>query len=333
MRTAAAALEHDRTIRWSLPWPRAAVWAWLISYPFTPWLLAASWRHGMATTLSAIAWSVAGPIAAWFLIRQAGESRSARSAIVLEAIAAAVTPPFFAIFTVVLALSGWSAFRAYIWFGVLALLALAGRRAPAAAVRQNATIRRVHYASAVPLVVFLFAHVANHLMAVDGFDAHVRMQNALRLVYRNSFVEPLLVVAVVVQVLTGAVLVWNARGFHFTRARALQFVSGAYLSMFFFSHMNAVFVIGRGLQHADTTFQWAAGGQPGLLASAGTAVLLPYYLLSVLAFFMHVACASRRAVAPLAGERVAVRAAWAVGVAGLLVTLVLVAPLTGFRLH
>jgi hypothetical protein len=103
--------------------------------------------------------------------------------------------------------------------------------------------------------------------------------------------------------------------------------------MFFFSHLNAVFVFGRFLTGADTTFAWATGGPGGLLESPGSAQLLPYYFLSVLAFFVHVACAGRRVLVPWTGDRGAYRAAWTVGIGGILVALVLLAPLTGFRFH
>ncbi len=333
MATATATLEHDRVTQPSAAWPRILVWSFLLSYPWLPWLLAESWKRSAALTAPVLAWALAGPVFGWLDLRQAATRRTSGATVIFEAIAATVTPPFFAIFSVVLLMAGWLPYRPEIFFVLLAAIAALARIAPAAPSKQNALLKRVHYAAAAPLLLFIVAHVANHLTAIAGYDAHVHMQNALRVVYRNGIVEPVLVAAVVIQVLTGALLVWNARGFHFTAARALQFVSGAYLSMFFFSHMNAVFVIGRRIQGVDTTFQWATGGPSGLLSSAGSATLLPYYTLSVLAFFVHVACAGRWALAPVAGDRGAQRVAWAVGIAGCVVTLALLAPLTGFRLH
>ena len=333
MQTAAVSFQPDRLAPSPYSWPRMLVWSSLILYPFVPWLLTESWKLSSPLAVLALAWSVSGPVAAWFSIR-AKPDRAAGSAAVFEAISATVAPPFFAIFGVALSFAGWLPYRTYIWFGLLAGVAVLASVAPAPVVttRRRPAIHRVHYAAAIPLFVFLIAHVANHVMAIDGYDAHVHVQNVLRVVYRNRLVEPLLLVAVVTQVVTGAMLVWNARGSHFTPMRALQFVSGAYLSMFFFSHVNAVLVFGRWLQGVDTTFKWATGGPAGLLAS-GSAALLPYYLLSVLAFFMHAACAGRWALAPIAGNRAAQRAAWVVGAAGCLVTLALLAPLTGFRLR
>jgi hypothetical protein len=333
MQTAAVTLRHDRLAQLAYSWPRMLVWSSLILYPFVPWLLTESWKLSSALAVLALVWSVSGPVAAWFSIR-AKPDRATGSAIVLEAIAATVAPPFFAIFGVALSRAGWLPYRTYIWFALLAVVAGLAKIAPGAVVtaRRHAAIRRMHYAAALPLFVFLFAHVANHLMAIDSYDAHVHVQNVLRVVYRNGIVEPLLVVAVIVQVVTGAMLVWNVRGSHFTSMRALQFVSGAYLSMFFFSHVNAVLVFGRWLQGADTTFQWATGGRAGLLAS-GSAALLPYYVLSVFAFFMHAACAGRWALGPVVGNGGAQRVAWVVGTIGCLVTLALLAPLTGFRFH
>ncbi len=333
VQTATISLQRDRAVRTTITWPRVLVWSWLMSYPFVPVLLAESWKRSGPLTAAMLAWAIAGPVLGWLSLRHASSSRATNAGVVFEAIAATVTPPFFAIFSVVLGLAGWSSYRTYVFYGLLALVVLLSRLAPVAPARQSAAVKRVHYAVAAPLFLFLLAHVFNHLFAIGGYEVHVHMQNALRVVYRNGVVEPLLVTAVIIQVVTGALLVWNARGFHFTAARGLQFVSGAYLSMFFFSHVNAVFVFGRRLQGVDTTFQWATGGPSGLLSSAGSATLLPYYLLSVLAFFVHAACAGRWALVPVAGDRGAERAAWAVGIAGCLVTLALLGPLTGFRLR
>ena len=311
-------------------WPRLVLWAAFISYAFVPALLVAGWKRSAFLAAAAFAWSLTGPVMAWLSFERIQDA-AARPAVVVEAIAATVTPPFFAIFGVILAAAGWLPYRTYFWLAVVALVAIISRAATSSVARPNLVLRRVHAVTAVPLAMFLIAHVANHLAAVDSLDAHVRVQNALRLIYRSGVVEPVLVIAAVSQVVTGALLAWRSRGFRFTRLRGLQFLSGAYLSMFFFSHLNAVFVFGRYLQGADTTFAWATGGRGGLLEAPASAQLLPYYFLSVVAFFVHIACAGRRVVIPLTGDRVADRTAWTVGIAGCLVALALLAPLTGFR--
>jgi hypothetical protein len=333
MQSAAVALQKKPSKASSESWTRAVLWFAMISYAFVPWLLSESWKRSLALSTLAFAWAVSGPAMAWLSFQHAARTRVSRPAVVIEAVAATVTPPFFAIFGVALAFAGWLPYRTYIWWGVVAGVVVASRLAAPSIARPNLRLRRLHSATALPLMLFLVAHVANHVMAIGSLEAHVQTQNMLRLVYRSAVVEPLLIVAAISQIVTGVLLVWNARGFQFTPVRGLQFLSGAYLSMFFFSHLNAVLLFGRRLQAVDTTFEWATGGRAGLLASAGSAQLLPYYFLSVVAFFLHTACAGRRVLVTVIGDRGAERVAWAVGVGGCLVALALLAPLTGFRLR
>ncbi len=305
----------------------------MTSYAFVPWLLAEGWKRSIVFAVLAFAWSLTGPAVAWLSLRRVSVVPASGTPNAIEAVAATVTPPFFAIFGVALSFIGWLSFRTYVWFGLMVVVALLSRLAAPSKARQSATLRRIHQVAAVPLLLFLLAHVANHLMAIQSLDAHVRVQNTLRLAYRQPIVEALLLAAAITQVISGAALVWKARGFRFTPLRALQFISGAYLSMFFFSHLNAVFVFGRGMQDADTTFEWATGGRGGLLTSAGSAQLLPYYFLSVLALFFHLACAGRWTLVPIVGDGPARRTAWAIAVVGVVAAVGLLAPLTGFRVR
>src|SRR6202000_1665335 len=69
--------------------------------------------------------------------------------------------------------------------------------------------------------------------------------------------------------------------------RVVDGASGAYMLMFSLSHVSAV---GRAryLRHTDTNWRWLTADD--LLTDPWSARLLPYYILGVLAFGLHLAC-------------------------------------------
>jgi succinate dehydrogenase/fumarate reductase cytochrome b subunit len=149
--------------------------------------------------------------------------------------------------------------------------------------------RRLHRAVGGILAVFVAVHIANHLAALAGVDAHVRFMERARLVYRQPVVEAVLLACVVLQAASGLRMAWAGR----TRRRGLlawaQAASGAYVALFLAIHVGAV-LVGRagGL---DTNFYFAAAGLhvwPFVLFFA------PYYFLAVAALFVHLGCALRR---------------------------------------
>ena len=155
--------------------------------------------------------------------------------------------------------------------------------------------RRLHRAAGAILAVFVAVHVANHLAALAGVDAHARFMQKARLVYRQPVVEAVLLVCVVLQAASGLRMVWAGR----TRRRGVlawvQAASGAYVALFLAIHVGAV-LAGRagGL---DTNFYFAAAGLhvwPFVLFFA------PYYFLAVAALSFHLGCALRRGNAVVA---------------------------------
>jgi succinate dehydrogenase/fumarate reductase cytochrome b subunit len=152
-----------------------------------------------------------------------------------------------------------------------------------------------HRITAVALAVFVLAHLANHPFALDSLAAHKSVQDVLRLVYRNAFVEPLLVAALAAQAISGVALAWRGRhrqGF----LNHAQAASGLFIAAFLCSHTMATLVSGRALAHSETDFTFSAGGPAGLLHSPGAAMLIPYYFLAPIAFFTHVGGAVRRSL-------------------------------------
>jgi succinate dehydrogenase/fumarate reductase cytochrome b subunit len=57
------------------------------------------------------------------------------------------------------------------------------------------TLVRAHRILAVGLAVFILVHLATHLTAVMGPQAHVAVLKATQGLYRNPFVEPVLIAA------------------------------------------------------------------------------------------------------------------------------------------
>lgn len=148
-------------------------------------------------------------------------------------------------------------------------------------------LRVLHRSSALVLAAFAAVHVTNHLMALAGVAAHIAFMEAARGVYRFPPVEWILLACAGFQVGSGLWLFF--RGWRERKGRVawLQAVSGAYLAFFLPVHVGAV-LFGRQALQLDTNFYFAAAGfhVPPFQWFFG-----PYYLLAVLALFVHLGCA------------------------------------------
>ena len=148
-------------------------------------------------------------------------------------------------------------------------------------------IRITHRISAIVLAAFLAAHLVNHVVGLWGVAAHLAFMDAARLVYRAPAVEPLLLAAALVQIVTGVEQVragWGPRPGFWPPTQAIP---GPYLAFFLAHHTFWVLVarFGYGL---DSNFYLAAT----FLTVAPLPILFaPYYGLGVFALFAHLACA------------------------------------------
>lgn len=321
---------------------RATLWLALLTFPLVPGLFFRSRNLSSVSPVLAVAgfvlsyaWAVTGPVMAWFLLNEADRVRLNRAEhpqVVREAILAAIGAPFFVFTGAALVWIHMAAYQVVVWYGLLAAVA-AARWLPAAQMAPLARplIERIHRTSAIILLLFGVAHIANHTAALDSLSAHVTVQNLLRTVYRQTPLEILLVLAALSQVWTGSRLVSRARWQQGTGLRNLQVLAGSFLGMFFISHLSGVFISGRLLGHVDTTFAWATGGPQGLLTNARSPEFVPYYSLAVLAFFLHAACAGRWSLTPALGKSAALRFCYGVIALGTVVTLLLLLPMSGIR--
>jgi hypothetical protein len=167
--------------------------------------------------------------------------------------------------------------------------------------------RRLHRAAGAVLAVFVTVHVANHLAALAGVDAHVRFMERARLVYRQPVVEAVLLLCAALQVASGSSLLWTGRHRRRTSLAWLQAGTGAYVALFLAIHVGAV-LAARIVGGLDTNFYFAAAG---LHVWPFALFFVPYYFLAVAAVFAHLGCALRRGrvvVAWMSGTGVVVAA-------------------------
>jgi hypothetical protein len=182
---------------------------------------------------------------------------------------------------------------AVLWIALLgaALLAPEGRgRDPWSTL---ARWRIAHGISAAVLVLFVSFHLFNHLMGLIGPDVHKSVMAAGRTVYRNDFVQPLLVAAFLFQVASGFRLAWHWSGERADGFRVFQIASGLYLLFFVVGHMNSVFIYARSYMKIDTNWMFAVGGPAGIIADPWNIRLLPHYWLGVFLVLGHLAAGMR----------------------------------------
>lgn len=145
-------------------------------------------------------------------------------------------------------------------------------------------MKRIHYFSGITISIFIGLHLFNHAYSLLGAEEHLILMDKLRVVYRNLFVESLLILAVFVQVYTGLRLFIKKRKATNGFFEKLQLWSGFYLAIFFVFHLGAVF-IGRLMLGLDTNIYFGAAG---LNTFPFYLFFVPYYGLAILSFFGHI---------------------------------------------
>ena len=147
------------------------------------------------------------------------------------------------------------------------------------------TIKKLHYLSGLTITIFIGLHLFNHACSIFGAERHIEVMNSLRLFYRNIFVETILLIAVLVQIVSGLKLFRTKIKTAASSFDKLHIWSGLYLAIFFIIHLSAV-LGGRLVLHLDTNFYF---GVAGLNSFPFNLFFIPYYGLAILAFFGHIA--------------------------------------------
>lgn len=145
--------------------------------------------------------------------------------------------------------------------------------------------RKVHGISGMVISIFVAMHLFNHLMSLGGPEVHNQTMNMLRPIYRNIISESLLLLAVLLQIVTGIQLFLKRRKQVQSPWERIQLYSGLYMAVFLLIHVGAV-LGGRYVLGLNTNFHFASAGLnsfPFLL------FFIPYYSLAILALWGHIA--------------------------------------------
>lgn len=144
----------------------------------------------------------------------------------------------------------------------------------------------LHKLSAGFVFAFLCLHMANHLLGLQGMDAHLAFMAVARMVYRHPVVEMVVLLAFLVQILTGWALareIWQKKK---DFIHQLQAASGVYLAFFAVTHVAFIFYVRECLPVETDIYLVAAG----LMQTGWMYALIPYYGLGVFALFVHMGC-------------------------------------------
>lgn len=145
-------------------------------------------------------------------------------------------------------------------------------------------IKKIHYISGLIITSFVGLHLLNHSYSLLGAEKHIEVMNILRSVYRNLFLEIVLLLAIVIQIYSGLKLFLVKRKIVNSYFERIHIWSGLYLAFFFVIHLSAVFA-GRFVLKLDTNFYF---GVAGLNSFPFNLFFIPYYSLAVISFFAHI---------------------------------------------
>jgi hypothetical protein len=182
-------------------------------------------------------------------------------------------------------------------------------------------------------VIFLLAHIVNHVAGFWSPGAHIAVMTAFRNIYRNDVVQPVLLALFAVQLASGYLVLRR----YSTQPRdgigCLLAASGAYLAVFIPSHASAVFIVGRSAMNADTNWWWLTGAPFGMLADAWSVRLIPHYSLAMFLVIAHLSGGLRTVlVGHGVSERTANRVAKALVLLGAIGALMTMSGLLGVHL-
>lgn len=188
--------------------------------------------------------------------------------------------------------------------------------------KKTILMKKIHYVSGLLMIAFISVHLLNHLFSLAGPVAHIGFMEVARQVYRLPLIEALLLAAVLVQIVSGILLVRKKAFYQETLWGKMQVYSGLLLAFFLAVHTVAT-VGGRWIYAVDTNFYYAA-----MVVNEFPFAFfyVPYYALGVIAFFAHMASIHRQRVASPGGQR---QAQGILGL-GLLIAVLILLGLTDF---
>jgi len=207
------------------------------------------------------------------------------------ALLAVTSPTAYVFFGVVSYMAGSKVPDPWIWTPVWLLLGfLASRKCGVAPLKKSvasARVRVAHGISGALVTFYVMFHVFNHLCGLISPEAHAAVMEAGRTVYRYKLIEPLLVVAMLFQAVSGLRLLWQWTATSPDRYRMVQIASGAFLAVFILGHMNSVFIYARLWMNIPTDWAFATGLPTGLIHDPWNIRLAPHYALGVFFVLAH----------------------------------------------
>ena len=332
------------------PFSAAGLWWWFLPpaatlfYPQAVRALYESGRllHRASGLGEAVAWlAIAISVALVYSLPAVGitvayivgrRERTASSELLARRLAhlAVASPSLFVLIGVIFYLlhsDGESVFWRGVWLSALLATVWAvgrgGNETRVPSTPNSIPLRMAHGTSALLiLLIFVAWHLLNHATAAFNPEFNQAMMRTLRKWYRSELIQPMLVTLVLFQVVSGVLLWWRATARRADFYGAMQTSTGAFLTAFLVSHLNAVFILGRTVTKVDTTFLWASGAPVGLLPDPWNVRLIPHYSLAVWFIISHMGLGLRGVLlAHGARPLVAGQVAWAVSAIGAVVAL------------
>lgn len=202
----------------------------------------------------------------------------------------------------------WLAF----WLLVAMIVLLRPGSSPTAAAMTPIGYRRLALAHGVSastiLLVFIGPHIVNHLAGFWNGPVHIEVMNAVRHVYRDDVVQPMLLALIGFQILSGTALVQRRMRMPSDLLGTVQTMSGVYVGIYFLAHMTAVFAARDA--GTDTNWDWLTRPNNSMLVSLSSLRLIAHYWVGPIAIFTHVACGLRmvmlqRDISPARANRLA----------------------------
>jgi succinate dehydrogenase/fumarate reductase cytochrome b subunit len=187
-------------------------------------------------------------------------------------------------------------------------------------------VKKIHRWNAILLAAFIVIHLINHVSGFWGITKYNNVQDALRIVYRNAFIEPILLTSSLVQIVFGGMLIYRGyKRLMKTGWGKVQVISGGLFLFFLAEHLLAL-VLARWVDGLDTNFYWPASVMSG---PPFTWYFIPYYVMGVAAVFTHVGCAMRLAFRRAGREAAGTVVAFAFIVFGFTLGILIVSILLG----
>ncbi len=183
-----------------------------------------------------------------------------------------------------------------VFWALVAMIVLLGpRSSPLAAAATLVGHRRLALAhgisAGVILLLFIGPHIVNHAAGFWNGPVHIEVMNAVRRVYRDDIVQPILLALIGFQILSGTALVRRRIRMPSDFLGTVQTMSGVYVGVYLLAHMTAVFAAR--YAGTDTNWNWLTRPHDSMLVSLSSLRLIAHYWVGPIAIFAHIACGLR----------------------------------------